>query len=649
MKIRDSLHWLLAIIIAGIVILAIVAPVTFPTITIGQRIALALSGLGIAGLFIESAHWLTRQTARTQQWLLIGIVIAIGLLQLAVAICFVDAGEADSFIVKNQAVALTSHLTTHWNSYFQVYSNNNNLVLLQTALLKIGNFFGLKTPWVLLNLLRFMWLDTALWAGLSILKTWHRNALRPLFAGMWLLTIPLYCFGLFLYSDSLVIPIPIVTLALWQLSRQHTGWKRYSLAGLLIVELVFGVLIKPNMIVMVIAFIGLMGIGWLHRKISFKTAVTLSLTCLLALGGGLYGSKIMAKQAGYQPNANLALPATSWIAMSWNPATNGEYTFQNAYQERLLPTKQAKDVHAKTLLEHRLTKLGPTGTVTHLVKKSDAFLSSGTFGGFNLTNQWQRAPHWYLANQDAIGYHLTVLSQVMYVGLLLLVLLFFTALPVNWENGFLSLSLLGLMSFHIIFWEVEPRYALPLLPILLLWGVLGTQRLPVPATLQNRKLGRYAVPFITGISLILGGIGLTRFQTTTHTRIVAEQADGKYYNNDRYRLKPGASVTSRIRVTVPSSAIVLQFNRHSQTTVAVTLYRNGHRVAHITGPANLSDYLRYKRVANGRFTVKITNVGHQNTSLGVARSAFPVNQNPLVGHQNLYLRYHVLLRHTEQD
>ncbi|MFC6254509.1 hypothetical protein ACFP1H_07910 [Secundilactobacillus hailunensis] len=643
MKLIRDLHWFQALIIAGIITLAIAAPVIFPHVTMIQRAGLGFGGLIVAGILIGTAHWLQHQSARTQRWVLTGLLITIGILQVGLAIFFVDAGAADSFIVKNQSVMLASHLTTHWNSYFQVYSNNNNLVLLQTALLKICYWLGLTAPWRLLNLLRFLWLDTALWAGLTILKTWHRESLRPLFAGMWLLTIPLFFFGLFLYSDPLVMPIPIVTLALWQQSRRHTGWARYGLDALLVSELSIGVLIKPNMIVILIAFIVMLGYGWFRRITATKTVLVLGLACILACGGGSLIAKNAAKQAGYQADSNLALPSTSWIAMSWNPATNGEYTFQDAYQERLLPTKQQKAAHAKQLLQKRIIKLGPTGVTKHLIKKSDAFLSAGTFGGFYLTNQWQTAPHWFLASKEAINYRLSVISQILYIGVLLVALLFFATPMLFWENSFLSLGLLGLMSFHIIFWEVEPRYALPLLPLFLLWGALGTQQVPALAAHVHWRLPKYTLPVLTGIGLVIGGIGLTSFQKTTHLRNVAEQSDGKYYNNYQLRLRPGQSVTSRIRVTVPSSAIILQLSQHSRTPVAVKLYRNGKLAAHVAGPANLSNQLRYHRTANGLFTVKVANIGHRNVPLGVAKSAFLINQEPLARHKNLYLRYHVLL------
>ncbi|WP_175279771.1 hypothetical protein [Secundilactobacillus collinoides] len=425
MKLIRGLHWFQALILGGILLLAVIAPVTFPTITMGQRAGLLVGGLAVAGVLICAVRWCLRQSPQTQRRLLIGLLIIIGVLQLSLAVFFIDAGEADSFIVKNQAVALAGHLTTHWNSYFQVYSNNNNLVLLETAILTVCNWVHLSSPWVLLNILRFLWLDTALWAGLSILKTWHRTALRPLLAGMWLLTIPLYCFGLFMYSDPLVVPVPIVSLALWQLSRQRTGWQRYGLDALLVGELSFGVLIKPNMIVIMIAFFGLLGYGWLKQKVTLKTMLILGLACVLALGGGTLVTRTAAKQAGYQSDPNVALPFTSWIAMSWNPATNGEYNFQDAYQERLMPTKQQKAHRAKQLIQKRVSRLGATGVVKHLVKKSDAFLSTGTFGSFLLTNQWQKAPHWFLVSRDAINARLTVASQVFYIGLLIVALFFF--------------------------------------------------------------------------------------------------------------------------------------------------------------------------------------------------------------------------------
>lgn len=93
----------------------------------------------------------------------------------------------------------------------------------------------------------------------------------------------------------------------------------------------------------------------------------LALACLLALGGEepSLSSLPPSRPITRQPPIWLSL-FTSLIAMSWNPATNGEYTFQDAYQERLLPTKQQKSAQAKRLIQKRISRLGITGVAKHL-------------------------------------------------------------------------------------------------------------------------------------------------------------------------------------------------------------------------------------------------------------------------------------------
>jgi len=270
--------------------------------------------------------------------------VLIGLAQILVATHFVDYGRADSFFIRDQAVILANQGTT-WSHYFYVYSNNVNLALFESKLVAFGRFLHFADPWVLINVLQFLWIDTALLAGLKILNFWHLPNLKIPFAVLWLFSVPIYAYGVFIYSDSLVLPLPLVIVALW-VWWQHTG-RALVPAILLVASLVFGVLIKPNMIVAVIAFLLTLLIETWRHRLAKRTLLAWFLGLLISLGVAMSLMTTAARLAGYQSKANQALPYTSWIAMSLNPQTNGTYNYHDAHRQMLLPTKRQKVLSEK--------------------------------------------------------------------------------------------------------------------------------------------------------------------------------------------------------------------------------------------------------------------------------------------------------------
>ena len=169
-------------------------------------------------------------SARTYRYWLYGIAGLILIAQVWVAVHFIDATRADVYFVRNQAIALAqgSH---RWAYYFKVYPNNVNSALLESVFIKLLLGMGIKAPWMILNLLRFAWIDTGLLSGLVLLKHWQHWRLSGLLLMLtWLLSIPVYSYGVFPYNDALVMPLALNVAALgWLFVNKH-GWQRW-LAG----------------------------------------------------------------------------------------------------------------------------------------------------------------------------------------------------------------------------------------------------------------------------------------------------------------------------------------------------------------------------------------------------------------------------------
>lgn len=647
MKLLIKKRLLAASLFLPLAIMAATVPLSNATTTsLATVVVILLGALGIIfGLKALTIGWLNLSN-KMQQRLLISIVVVILISQLLVAFNFIDYGRADSFFVRNQAIALADN--THvWNHYFQVYSNNVNLALLEGLLVKIARLVNFSNPWMVISIFQFLWIDTALWAGFKILTAWHLASLKISYAIIWFVTVPIYTYGVFIYSDALVLPIPVVVLALYLWWDQQTGDHKWLPAILLTLELLFGTLIKPNMIVMVIAFLIVLAIEGMQHRLSWK--VMIGWTISLVIGLGLASAMLtgVAKKEGYQAATNQILPATSWVAMGLDDKTSGKYNYADVHAQMRLATHQQKVRVEKVIIKRRIFQLGLGGLLKQFGRKEIIFFGSGTFGGFNLTNQWRTEPHWYFQNKRMINYRLTVWSQMLYVALLIDCACMFFSKGCTQKNALLILFGLGLAAFHIIFWEVETRYALPLLPVFILWASsrpYQTDSVFISPLVTKKTELRYAL--ITLSCLVLAGMSYREIKLHSGAVIVAEQGDGSYFKNLKQQLRPSESIKLKIMVQAENSMVKLQPFASANNLVKIVIKKDGQVLKTAIGSAHQLRTISYRRQSAGTLQIIIKNVGKQQVSYGTAVSNYPIDRYHISGSKDRYLRYYVLLNQS---
>jgi len=625
-------------------LLALLAPVGYradlnwwPPLLIGLTSLLFLGGLGIC------QRELTRATSRQHRWLAVGTWTLLIAVQLWVTVHWIAGPRADLYFVHQQALALLNG-SHHWAAYFGTYPNNVPMTVLLAGILQVGRWLTGQDSGVWLNLVQFAWLDV----GVAVMAHHLRRKSAPqaaLFLGLVLTSVPLYAYALNTYSDTVVLPAVLLTLVAAARLRQATTWPQGLGRGLVLGLLLAGSFVfKANFIVLFIASIlalWVLPVRW-SRPALGKAAITLLLgACLL---GGIGGNRAVQHAVGYTNDPNQTLPALSWIAMSWNPGYHGDYNPQDADAVIQAPTAAAKQARAKLNLQNHFTQMGVGGSALHLFRKAQLFLATGTFDAFQINSAFDRQPAAYRQHQVTIDWLLANWAQLSYCGLLLVNLVW------GWRQfrrrqftpGFLlgGLFALGLTAFHVIFWETEERYALPLLPLLLA-GTAMSARLPQRVTIARpstvRRWATGGLVLLTGLALIQGAFSLTADVNKSVSLI--SQNEGRYYQDHRLRLKPNASLTQPL--TIPAAFNELQIDPHNQRHGQVTLTTaSGKRVWQSARHADL-DNLRLPRQVAGTYHLTVTNRGRHAMHLVTAPSQTALLPQALTGHPHQYLRVDV--------
>ncbi|WP_279491064.1 hypothetical protein [Lactiplantibacillus pentosus] len=606
-KLLIGFNWLAAGVLSIVLLLAALMPTDFfNKEDWAKPVILIVTALGFLLILNAIKKACQNISARTYRYWLYGIAGLILIAQVWVAVHFIDATRADVYFVRNQAIALAqgSH---RWAYYFKVYPNNVNSALLESVFIKLLLGMGIKAPWMILNLLRFAWIDTGLLSGLVLLKHWqHWRPSGLLLMLTWLLSIPVYSYGVFPYNDALVMPLALNVAALgWLFVNKH-GWQRWLAGVATWLLLAMGYVMKSNLVVLIIAVLLTVGLMVVLDKTRWRLAVEWLVGSVVTLGLITMLMTTAAKHNGYVKDPELATPVTSWIAMSLNPDTQGQYHGADFYPIRNTKTQAAKKKMAAESIKSRVEQMGPLGLVDHFYQKLGVFYSHGDFDAINLIAQWLKAPSRYILHQRHYKFWALLLTQSWYLALLIgSIWQLFTQRKHLISTAMLSLVLLGLTAFHVLIWEVEPRYALPLLPIIMLLGCEGWSTMPALALNFKRRL---AVSWVLMLGALVGMLNLMQMskKVTVNQISIAMQGNGAYFTPNTLGVKTRDHFVVQLHGE-QSNQLVLHTKSKNRVTIVVK--HQGSVLKRVTGQAEKVQQINYPAVHAKQLNVTIINHG----------------------------------------
>ncbi|EIW12720.1 putative membrane protein [Lactiplantibacillus pentosus KCA1] len=613
-KLLIGFNWLAAGVLSVVLLLAALMPTDFfNKEDWAKPVILIVTALGFLLILNAIKKACLNILARTYRYWLYGIAGLILIAQVWVAVHFIDATRADVYFVRNQAIALAqgSH---RWAYYFKVYPNNVNSALLESVFIKFLLGMGIKAPWMILNLLRFAWIDTGLLSGLVLLKHWqHWRPSGLLLMLTWLLSIPVYSYGVFPYNDALVMPLALNVAALGWLFVHKRGWQRWLAAIGTWLLLAIGYVMKSNLVVLLIAVLITVGLMVALDKTRWRLAVEWLAGSILTLGLITMLMTTAAKQNGYVKHPELATPVTSWIAMSLNPDKQGQYYGRDFYPIRNAKTQAAKKKMAAESIKSRVGQMGPLGLVDHFYQKLGVFYSHGDFDAINLIAQWLKAPSRYIQRQRHYKFWALLLTQSWYLALLVgSVWQLFTQRKHLISTAMLSLVLLGLTAFHVLIWEVEPRYALPILPIIMLLGCEGWTTMPALALNFKRRM---AVSWVMLLGSLVGMLNLMQMskKVIVNQIAISSQGNGAYFTPNTLGVKTRYHFDVRLHGE-QSNQLVLHTKSKNRVTIIVK--HQGSVLKRVMGQAEKVQQINYPAVHAKRLNVTIINHGKTSALYG---------------------------------
>ncbi len=574
-----------------------------------------------AGLYFGAPR-LDHLSTRQLRW-----GIGLGLLAMLIAQVVVlhvmpNTVYHDPYRVLSQADQLAAgHMT--WDiTYFWRYANNVPLAYLLSLWLRLTQLVGLSTN-LSVHLLSILVLDSFIALALhTIWQLSQRASLLVVAFGFFALTPFAYTYYLqVFYSDlptMLVLLIIMRSLLNWS---QKTSRQRWFAGSGLVVAVMLGAMLKPNMVVLLPALL-IVGLILARQHLWRQAKLTLPiLLIVLGFGLSLPATKVIDVAANYQPRTAFSFPATNWILMGYNQHSNGGYSGKDVGRAIKQPSQAARQRYNLKTIPKRIKTLGVVGVIRLWVVKLGIVLNVQGIqrwynGGFRAAPSWYSNHAGFYQGLTVIGY---VAATLLMWGALMLKLLRWRP-DLTDPHQILALlavtTALGYLAFHTLLWEVEPRYGQAILP--LLWVALAA--IPRQASQSRPRWANQAslLNGATALLVVFGAAGVLGAQLPQKQVIAAQRSQlSVQYHAKPKTVTPGTVLAEVVDVNAPANYFSVQIHAGSQVQVTLTNLATGqhYRLTMAGSVARL-----HHQLAAGQYRITVQNLTTRGQQVDVTHT-----------------------------
>ncbi len=528
----------------------------------------------------------------------------------------------DPYRVLSQADQLAAgHMT--WDiTYFWRYANNVPLAYLLSLWLRLTQLVGLSTN-LSVHLLSILVLDSFIALALhTIWQLSQRASLLVVAFGFFALSPFAYTYYLqVFYSDlptMLVLLIIIRSLLNWS---QKTSRQRWFAGSGLVVAVMLGAMLKPNLVVLLPALL-IVGLILARQHLWRQAKLTLPiLLIVLGFGLSLPATKVFDVAANYQPRTAFSFPATNWILMGYNQHSNGVYSGKDVGRAIKQPSQADRQRYNLKTIPKRIKTLGVVGVIRLWVVKLGIVLNVQGIqrwynGGFRAAPSWYSNHAGFYQGLTVIGY---VAATLLMWGALMLKLLRWRP-DLTDPHQILALlavtTALGYLAFHTLLWEVEPRYGQAILP--LLWVALAA--IPRQASQSRPRWANQAslLNVATASLVAFGAAGVLGAQLPQKQVIAAQRSQlSVQYHAKPKTVTPGTVLAEVVDVNAPANYFSVQIHAGSQVQVTLTNLATGQHYR-LTMAGSVA--LLHHQLAAGQYRITVQNLTTRGQQVDVTHT-----------------------------
>lgn len=431
---------------------------------------------------IVNKYMISKMKDRTIKIIISVLLLVFLLLEILSAIYFRVEYNWDFKWVMDTAkqVAQTGSITRDSLNYYKMFPNNIAAVGMVAVAMKV--FFSQEIGAYVLNIL-FVFLAALLGVIAAYKMKGPKLALNVTL--LMVLCSPFYLYTPIIYTDTLSVMFPVLTLLLWLLFKEskekENKVKQYVYWTLMTIAAFIGFTLKPVAAIVLVAII--IDSILTHQK-NLKFII---LTVILFVGMNfIYNSVVYNVVLKDSKKNNIVHPYTHWIMMGLNKPESeggtsigwGAYSYEDSVLTEGQPTYDQKVETNLRVTKERLKDFGVGGYLDFLKNKFIYVWEDPTFYVFKKIG-------WGTIHKDTTLYQYVIgdksgefcipYLEIFYTMLMLFIIIGAIgdiAKEKNREIRIMEISVIGIVMFLLI-WEARSRYIYFLIPILCMLGAGG--------------------------------------------------------------------------------------------------------------------------------------------------------------------------------
>lgn len=382
----------------------------------------------------------------------------------------------DSYLINDQAASIASNIDDQvdytFSSYFKRYSNNNFCLLITVYLSKFFKFINIDYT-LGLTIFNTIMIDLSLLFGYLIFRKIRDKRDATEFLTINILNPLNYLMIHWTYTCtySIVFMVLSVYLALLLKDEKAKPISKVVYSILLGLCLTIGYLLRPIIVIPIIAIIICFIILIIQKRIKIKQFVLSLIIIVFVSGGSFIGLNYKIKQ--YIPDSSNTFPITHWIMMGLHgkgTVNSADNRFTESFETKEEKKKANLIEIKKTLKEYRFT-----GLVHHLLVKLPVTWSNGTSDYYVRSYQDQKQGLSYQYLIDGKNDLMVVYCQSFRIMIIILTILSLISQLKKTKIDFIffnTLLIFGAIIFYLI-WEAKSAYSIPFLPFLFVLALNG--------------------------------------------------------------------------------------------------------------------------------------------------------------------------------
>lgn len=408
-----------------------------------------------------------------------GILLLAWQIYLVFTVSGMSLWDPGSIILK-----ATGKISWAGETYFSAYPNTFLMVMVEHGIWKLFGQPSLQALTLIIGFLNYILLDLGL-INLFYLGKKYLHYQSATMLGLGVVLLGVTPWAVIPYSDIPAFSLTSFTItALLAFYNANSLKKRYCYAGVSGLFIGLDYLVKPSLIITIIAFVIVALVNIKRFKLNWNVLGAIGVMVVIPFVMFIGISVYQQHNSYLRIDSSKAVPMMHFAAMG--ATGNGAFNEEDVRRDTSIKDPVKKRRVDTQIWKRRVKKMGWTGYQAFLLKKQIANTADGTFAWGvegHFLKLFKNRPSslgqrlFYTQNGPNYNSAVKILLQLLWMGTL------FAALFAVGDDSFIGLlakyATVGFFLFLLLFEGGRSRYVIQFLPFILLLAGIGVQKLKI--------------------------------------------------------------------------------------------------------------------------------------------------------------------------